>query len=47
MAEISGEIDRRSMIDLAHCAADVCRQAEMEILGKGLMSSLLLLLLLY
>lgn len=46
MADISGEINRRSMIDLAYWAADVCRQAEMEILGKGRMSSLLFLLLL-
>lgn len=39
MAEVSWEIDIRSRVDLGHCAADVCRQAEIEILGIGLISS--------
>lgn len=39
MTEISREIDKRSGINLGHCAADVSRQAEMNILGKGLVFS--------
>lgn len=39
MTEISREIDKKSGINLGHCAADVSRQAEMKILGKGLVCS--------
>lgn len=39
MTEVSGEGDERPWMDLGHGAADVSRQTEKEILGKGLMCS--------
>lgn len=38
-AEVSGEGDERPVMDLGHGTADVSRQAEMKILGEGLMCS--------
>lgn len=37
VAKVSGEGDERPGIDFGHGAGDVSRQAEMEILGEGLM----------
>lgn len=37
VAKVSGEGDERPRMDLGHGTGDVCRQAEMEILGEGLM----------
>lgn len=39
MAKVIGDRDERSGMDLGHGTADVGRQAEMKILGEGLMCS--------